>query len=72
VTTRVNYVNRTAGCIPIAAVWETSEISSEGQEEALWFLKNRTYRDSATGVAHDKEAAIPRQAKHNRERGIPL
>jgi hypothetical protein len=49
VTTRVNYGDRSAGCIAIAAVRETASRFGEGREEAAWFLKNRTYVDDATG-----------------------
>jgi hypothetical protein len=55
VTTKVNYGDRPAGCIVIAAVWETAERFGKGREEVAWSLKNRTYLDDATGGAHDKE-----------------
>jgi hypothetical protein len=42
VTTRVNYGDRPAGCIAIAAVRETASRFGEGKEKAMWFLKNRT------------------------------
>ncbi len=37
VTTKVNYGNRPAGCIAIAAVRETAERLGKGREEAAWF-----------------------------------
>jgi hypothetical protein len=38
VTTRVNYGDRPAGCIAIAAVRETASRFGEGKETAAWFL----------------------------------
>ncbi len=40
VITRVNYGDRPAGCIAIAAVRETADCFGEGKETAAWFLKN--------------------------------
>jgi hypothetical protein len=57
VTMRVNYGDRPAGCIAIAAVWETADRFGKGRETAAWFLKNRTYVDDATGGANSTEAA---------------
>ncbi len=57
VTTRVNYGDRPAGCIAIAAVRETANRFGEGKETAAWFLKNRTYVDDATGGASSGEEA---------------
>jgi hypothetical protein len=57
VTTRVNYGDRPAGCIAIAAVRETADRFGEGKETASWFLKNRTYVDDATGGASSTEKA---------------
>jgi hypothetical protein len=57
VTTRVNYGDRPAGCIAIAAVRETADRFEEGRETAAWFLKNRTYVDDATGGASSMEEA---------------
>jgi hypothetical protein len=57
VTTRVNYGDRPAGCIAIAAVRETATRFGEGKEKAAWFLKNRTFVDDATGGAGSVEAA---------------
>jgi hypothetical protein len=57
VTTRVNYGDRPAGCIAIAAVRKTATRFGEGKEKAAWFLKNQTYVDDATGGAGSAEAA---------------
>ncbi len=57
VTTRVNYGDRPAGCIAIAAVRETADRFGEGKETAAWFPKNRTYVDDASGGASSTEAA---------------
>ncbi len=57
VITEVNYGDRPAGCIAIAAIRETAEKFGEG-EEGPWFLRNRTYVDDATGAAHDQEHAL--------------
>jgi hypothetical protein len=57
VTTRVNYSDRPAGCIAIAAVREMASRFGDGREWAAWFLKNRTYVDDATGGASTLEAA---------------
>jgi hypothetical protein len=57
VTTRGNYGDRPAGCIAIAAVWETADRFGKGRETAAWFLKNRTYVDDATGGASSAEKA---------------
>jgi hypothetical protein len=48
VTTQVNYGDRPAGCIAIAAVRETATRFGEGRDKAAWFLKNWTYVDDAT------------------------
>ncbi len=56
-TTRVNFGDRPAGCIAIAAVQETATRFGKGKETAAWFLKNRTYVDDATGAASSTEAA---------------
>jgi hypothetical protein len=55
VTTRVNYGERPAGCIAIAAVRETADRFGKGRETAAWVLKNRTYMDDATGGASSTE-----------------
>ncbi len=49
VTTRVNYGDKPAGCIAIAAMRETAAMFGKGKEKATWFLKNRTYVDDARG-----------------------
>ncbi len=54
---RVNYGDRPAGCIALAAVRETADRFGRGRETAVWFLKNRTYVDDATGGASSVEAA---------------
>jgi hypothetical protein len=65
VTTRVNYGDRQAGCIAIAAVHETATRFGKGREMAAWFLKNQTYMDDATGEADSMMAA--KQVTHDRE-----
>jgi hypothetical protein len=57
VTKRVNYGDRPAGCIAIAAVRETVDRFGEGKETAAWFLKNRTYVEDATRGASSMEEA---------------
>jgi hypothetical protein len=57
VTTRVNYGDRPAGCIAIAAVRETVSRFGEGKETAAWFLKNRMYVDDANGGASSMKEA---------------
>ncbi len=57
VTTRVNYGDRPAGCIAIAAIRETASRFGGGKEKAAWFLKNRTYVADATGGASTLGAA---------------
>jgi len=44
----VNFGDKPAGCIAIAAARETAEMFGRGKEEAAWFLKNRTYVDDCT------------------------
>ncbi len=56
-TTRVNYGDRPAGCIAIAAVRKTATRFGKGKETAAWFLKNRRYVDDATEGAGLVEAA---------------
>jgi hypothetical protein len=53
-TTKVNFGDRSAKGIAIAAVRETAERFGTGKEEATWFLKNRRFVDDATGGAHNK------------------
>jgi hypothetical protein len=57
VTTRVNYGDRPAGCIAMAAVSETATGFGKGKEKAACFLKNRTYVDDAMGGANSVAAA---------------
>jgi hypothetical protein len=47
ITTTVNFCNKLAGCIAIAAARETALMSEEIFKEAEWFLKNLTYMDDA-------------------------
>jgi hypothetical protein len=49
VTTRVNYGDRPASCIAIAAVRETASRFGARKEKAAWLLENRTCVDDATG-----------------------
>ncbi len=51
----MNYGDRPAGCIAIAAVRETADRFGVGRETAAWFLKNRTYVDDATGGGSSME-----------------
>ncbi len=53
--TTVNFGDKPAGCIPIAAARETAWMSEEILKEATWFLKNRTYVDDATTGADSME-----------------
>jgi hypothetical protein len=55
ITTIVNFVRKTAGCIAIAAARETASMCEEILREAAWFLKNRTYVDDATVGADSME-----------------
>ncbi len=56
--TRLNFVDRSAGCVAIVAVRETAERFGMGKDEEVWFLKNRKYVDDAMGGAHDKNCAL--------------
>jgi hypothetical protein len=47
VTTTVNFGDRPAECIAIAALRETAERYGGDLPEAAWFLKYRTYVDDA-------------------------
>jgi hypothetical protein len=47
VTTTVNFGDRSAGCIAIAALRETVERYGGDLPEAAWFLKYQTYVDDA-------------------------
>jgi hypothetical protein len=65
VTTRVNYGYKPAGCIEIAAVYETAARFRKGKEKAAWFLKNRTYVEDATGG--DDNMAVAKQVSQDME-----
>jgi hypothetical protein len=47
VTTTVNFGDRPAGCIAIAAVRETADLF--GKTDPQWFIQNRTYVDGWYG-----------------------
>ncbi len=51
ITTTVNFGDKPAGCIAIAAARETAEKFGAKFPEAAWFLKFRTYVDDATAGA---------------------
>jgi hypothetical protein len=57
ITTTVNFGDKPAGCIAIAAARETATFALGEDElrEAAWFLQNRTYVDDATAGADSKE-----------------
>ncbi len=55
---RVNFGDRSAGCVAIVAVKETAERFGMGKDEAVLFLKNRKYVDDAMGGAHDKNCVL--------------
>ncbi len=55
ITTTLNFGDKTAGCIMIAAARETASMCEEILREAVWFLKNRTYVDDATAEADSME-----------------
>ncbi len=55
VTTTVNFGDRPAGCIAIAAMRETAERYGEDLPEASWFLKYRTCLDNAVAGAESLE-----------------
>jgi hypothetical protein len=52
VTTTVNFGDKPAGCIAIAAVRETASMFGENKPEAQWFIQNRTYIDDCM-AGHD-------------------
>ena len=54
-TTTLNFGDRPAGCIAIAAARLTADMFGGGRERAAWFLKNRTYVDDATAGADTME-----------------
>ncbi len=51
ITTTVNFGDKPAGCIAIAAARETAAMDEGEFREAAWFLQNRTYVDDATAGA---------------------
>ncbi len=58
ITTTVNFGDKPAGCIAIAAARETAALDEGEFREAAWFLQNRTYVDDATAGADSKERLI--------------
>jgi hypothetical protein len=55
ITTTVNFGDKPAGCIAIAAARETASMNEDVYREAAWFLKNQTYADDATAGADSME-----------------
>jgi hypothetical protein len=55
ITTTVNFGDKPAGCIAIAAARETAAMDEGKYREAAWFLMNRTYVDDATAGADSME-----------------
>ncbi len=55
ITTTVNFGDKPAGCIAIAAARETAALDKGEFREAAWFLQNRTYVDDATAGADSME-----------------
>jgi hypothetical protein len=51
-TTTVNFGDKPAGCIAIAAVRETASMFGQNKPEAQWFIQNRTYVDDCM-AGHD-------------------
>jgi len=51
ITTPVNFGDKPAGCIAIAALRKTAEQMGKDLPEASWFFMNRTYVDDASGGA---------------------
>ncbi len=58
VTTTVNFGDRPAGCIAIAALRETAERYGADLPTAVWYLKYRTYVDDAVAGADTQEGLI--------------
>ena len=52
-TTTVNFEDKPAGCIAIAAIKETADLFG-GDCEAAYFLKNRTYVDDCVAGSNSK------------------
>ncbi len=55
ITTMVNFGDKPANCIVIAAARETTALFRGMHLEAAWFLQYRTYVDDATTRAHSME-----------------
>jgi hypothetical protein len=55
ITTTVNFGDKPAGYIAIAAARETAAMDEGEFREAAWFLQNRTYVDDATAGANSME-----------------
>jgi hypothetical protein len=55
ITTTVNFGDKPAGCIAIAAARETASMDEGEYREAAWFLKNRTNVDDATAGVDSME-----------------
>jgi hypothetical protein len=55
ITTTVNFGDKPAGCIAIAAAREAAVMDEGEFREAVWFLQNRTYMDDATAGADSME-----------------
>jgi hypothetical protein len=55
ITTTVNFGDKPAGCIAIAAARETASMDEGKYREAAWFLKNQTYVDDTTAGADSME-----------------
>ncbi|MFN9910199.1 MAG: hypothetical protein ACK56F_29495, partial [bacterium] len=57
-TTTVNFGDRPAGCIAIAALRETAERYGMDMPDAAWYLKFRTYVDDAVAGSDTQEGMI--------------
>ena len=55
ITTTVNFGDKPAGCIAIAAVRETAGMVKDEYPEASWFICNRTYVDDCTAGANTED-----------------
>jgi hypothetical protein len=58
VTTTVNFGDKPAGCIAIAATRETARMFGGGKDNAAWFLTERTYVDDATAGANTRDELV--------------
>jgi hypothetical protein len=58
VTTTVNFGDRPAGCIAIAALRETAERYGADLPIAAWYLKYRTYVDDAVAGSDTREGMV--------------